>query len=136
MVANTSPIFALTPQIGLATITAANTATDGTGTVNTVFTASTDGSRVDFIKCRALGTNVTSVLRVFLNNGSVNSTATNNSLFTEQVLPATTASNAIEIGPDIVIPLNISLPNGWKINVVLGTAVSGGWKITCLGGNY
>lgn len=136
MPANTNPIFPLTPQIGAATLTTANTATDGTGTVSTLITATVDGTRVDYIKARALGTNVTTVLRVFLNNGGVNTTATNNMLWAEQTLPATTASNSVDIGPDIVIPINLSLPNGWKINVVIGTAVSAGWRVTAVGGNY
>jgi hypothetical protein len=136
MPANTSPIFPLTPVTTWGTLTAANTAVDGTGTVATIFTAGTDGGRVDYIKARALGTNVTTVVRVFINNGSVNSTATNNSLITEAVLPATTASNSTEIGADVVIPLNISIPNGYKINVCIGTAVSAGWQFTAVGGNY
>jgi len=136
MPANTSPIFPLTPVTTWGTLTAANTAVNGTGTVATIFTAGTDGGRVDYIKARALGTNVTTVVRVFINNGSVNSTATNNSLITEAVLPATTASNSTEIGADVVIPLNISIPNGYKINVCIGTAVSAGWQFTAVGGNY
>lgn len=136
MPANFSPIFPLTPQIAFATITAANTATDGTGTVNTIFTAGANGGRVDYIRCRALGTNVATVLRVFINNGSTNATATNNSLFEELTLPITTASNTGETGQDSDIPLNLSLPTGYKINVVLGTAVAAGWKVTAVGGDY
>ena len=136
MPANTSPIFPLTPVTTWGTLTAANTAVNGTGTVATIFTAGTDGGRVDYIKARALGTNVTTVVRVFINNGLVNSTAANNSLITEAVLPATTASNSTEIGADIIIPLNISIPNGYKINVCIGTAVAAGWQFTAVGGNY
>jgi len=136
MPANTSPIFPLTPVTTWGALTAANTAVNGTGTVATLFTAGTDGGRVDYIKARALGTNVTSVVRVFINNGSANSTSTNNSLIAEAVLPATTASNSTEIGADVVIPLNISIPNGFKINVCIGTAVSAGWQFTAVGGNY
>jgi hypothetical protein len=32
--------------------------------------------------------------------------------------------------------LNISIPNGFKINVCIGTAVSAGWQFTAVGGNY
>lgn len=133
---NTKPIFPLVPEVTWATVSAANTATDGTGTVVTVFTAGANGSRVDYLSCSALGTNVTTVMRVFINNGSANSTASNNVLFTEQPLPSTTATNSNLIGPQMITPLNISLPAGFKINVVLGTAVSAGWAIAAVGGDY
>jgi hypothetical protein len=136
MPANTSPVFPLTPVTTWGSLTAANTAVNGTGTVLTVFTAGADGARVDYIKARALGTNVATVVRVFLNNGSANTTAANNSLVMESNLPTTAASNAAEIGPDMVIPLNISIPAGFKVNVCLGTAVSAGWQFTAVGGNY
>jgi hypothetical protein len=135
MPANTSPIFPVTPQIGWTTLTTANTATDGTGTVATIFTATTDGSRVDYLQCTSRGTNVATLLRVFLNNGSTNATATNNALFAELVLPATTASNTADSGA-YQIPLNMSLPNGYKINVVVATTVAAGWNIIAVGGNY
>jgi len=136
MPANTSPIFPVTPQIGWTTLTTVNTATDGTGTVATIFTATTDGSRVDYLRCISLGTNVATLLRVFLNNGSTNATATNNALFYELPLTSTAASNTSQAGSEIDIPLNISLPNGYKINVTIATAVSAGWKVTAVGGNY
>ena len=60
---------------------------DGTGTVTTVFTAGSNGSYVQRIVARPAGTNVASVLRVFINNGSASSTNTNNVLFTEVSLP-------------------------------------------------
>ena len=136
MPANTSPIFPLTPQVAWTTITTANTVTDGTGTVATIFTAGANGGRVDYIRCRALGTNVATVLRVFINNGSTNATATNNALFEELTLPITTASNTGDTGGDFDISLNISLPVGYKINVALATAVAAGWKVIAVGGDY
>lgn len=136
MPANTAPIFPLTPQVNWTTLTTANTATDGTGTVSTIFTATTDGSRVDYIRCVSRGTNVATVLRIFINNGSTNATATNNTLFHEQSLPATTASNTVEAGGEMDIPLNISLPNTYRINVTIGTTVATGWGVTAVGGNY
>lgn len=136
MPANTQPIFPLTPLAAWAVLTAANTGVDGTGTVSTVFTAGTDGGRIDFLKLRARGTNVATVLRVFLNNGGTNATATNNALVAECALPATTGSNAAETGTDITIPLNMTLPGGYKVNVTVGTTVSGGWQVTGLGGSF
>lgn len=136
MPANTAPIFPVTPKITWgAALAAANTAKDGTGVVTTVFTAGANGSRVDYLKSRALGTNVATVLRVFLNNGLTNATPANNVLFMERTIPATTLSETAELG-DVYIPLDVSLPAGYKINIVIGTAVAAGLAPTAVGGDY
>lgn len=114
----------------------ANTAKDGTGTVVTVFTAhATDGSRVDYLKVRAIGSNTATVLRAFINNGSTNATAGNNSLLMERTIPTTTLSEVAELA-DIYIPLDISLPAGYKVNVTIGTTVAAGLAVTAIGGHY
>ena len=137
MAANTSPIFSRTQKAQWANgITAANTAKDGTGTVDTVFTAdATNGSYLQKLIIRPRGANVASVLRVFLNNGSTNATAANNALIAEQALAATTNSETTSIA-GYELPLNLPIPPGYKINVTLGTAVSGGYAVTGIGGDY
>lgn len=135
MAANTTPIFPLIPVISWGTVSAANNVYNGTGTVTTITTAGLDGQRVDYIKARALGTNVATVVRVFVNNGADATVAANNSLFMERTLAATTANAAAETA-DWVIPCNLTLPAGYKLNVVLGTAVAAGWQFTTVSGNY
>jgi hypothetical protein len=137
MAANTLPIYIGAPQVQWgANITAANTATDGTGTVTTIFTAdATDGSRVDMIRIRALGTNVATVLRVFVNNGSTNATAGNNTLIEERTLTATTGTNTAALAP-VDIAINTGLPPGYKLNVTIGTAVSAGYAVSAFAGDY
>ena len=135
MAANTTPIFPLTPKVEWGTITTANNIYDGTGTIVTVFTAGANGGKVDYVKARALGTNVATLVRFFINNGGVNSTATNNVLFMERALAATTASATSETA-DWMIPLNVTLPAGYKINAVLSTTVASGWVFTSIGGDY
>lgn len=137
MTANTSPIFTLTPNITWGPIVAsANTSTDGTGTTNTAFTGGANGSFLQRIKCQATGTNIGTVLRVFLNNGSTSATALNNALIADITLPASTASNSASIGPPIEVPLNIVIPSGYKALYCLGTAVASGWKVAGVGGDY
>lgn len=134
---NTRPIYSRNPDVQWTqSITAANTAKDGTGTVSTIFTAdATNGGRVEKIKIRALGTNVATVLRVFINNGSTNATAANNVLYYEATIAATTLSEVAAL-VDNEIPIGISLPAGYKLNVTLGTAVSAGLSVTAVGGKY
>lgn len=136
MPANTAPIFAQTPNIGFApAITAANTAKDGTGTTDLIFTAGANGSFLQKIRIRPKGTNVASVLRIFLNNGSTPGTASNNMLFDEVGLPATTNSEVAAIVGNEV-QMNMQLPAGWRVYVTLGTAVAGGYAVTGVGGDY
>lgn len=137
MPGNVDPIFSRVGDIQWSTaITAANTAKDGTGTVTTIFTAdATNGGFVQRIRFRATGTNVATVARVFINNGSSNATAANNALYEEITLPATTLS---EVGAlaNAEILLNLPLPPGYRINVTLGTAVAAGYVVTAVGGKY
>ena len=144
MAANLNPIFPITPKVEFGTVATANTAKDGTGTVVTVFTAGTNGAKIDQIKVRALGTNVATVLRFFINNGSANSTATNNTLFHEVTVAATTLSEVaaladndilISKGDNVIVPIPY-LPAGYKINVTIGTTVAAGLAITVHGGDY
>ena len=138
MAANNNPIFTGTPDVqwASAALTAANTAKDGTGTVSTAFTAdATNGGFVSKLVARAIGTNVATVLRVFINNGSTNATAGNNVLFTELTLSATTLSEVAALS-SYEVPLNLALPAGYKINCTIGTAVAAGYMLTVVGGKY
>lgn len=114
----------------------ANTAKDGTGTVLTVFTAdATNGGYVEKISFCSAGTNVATVARIFINNGSSNSTIANNILKAEITLSATTLSE-VSAQPPYVVPLNWILPPGYKLNVTLGTTVSAGYFVSVDGGKY
>jgi hypothetical protein len=141
MPANTNPIFSAKGAIqwNPAILTAANIAKDGTGIVATVFTGNAAGNAsgnfVQKLVARALGTNVATVLRVFINNGAVNSTAANNSLIAEYSLPASTVSE-VAAQPDFVLPLNFVVPAGYKLMCTLGTAVAAGFALTVIGGEY
>lgn len=96
---------------------------------------STNGSFVQKIRFKSLGTNIASVARIYLNNGGVNTTATNNAFIGEISLPATTAS-ATAATIEIDYPLNMALNPGFMIYVGLGTTVAAGWKATAIGGVY
>lgn len=115
-------------------IKTANTAKDGTGIVNTIFTAASNGSVLFKIRFRSAGTNVDSVARIFINNGSTSSTASNNILYDEVSLAATTltetaAQSNVEWGGSLM------LPAGYKILVTIGTTVAAGWRVCGVGGD-
>ncbi len=93
MPANTTPIFTKQGNFTPARIAAANTASDGSGTLVTLVTAVTDGTRVDgvrFINSQATAAaSGAKVLRIFLTDtGGINPR-----LIGEVVMAAATRSN-------------------------------------------
>ena len=137
MAANTSPIFVRAVRnAGISSGTSANTNKDGTGSVVTVFTAdATNGSKIEKVRLTHMGTNVATVVRFFVNNGSSNGTATNNWLVKEVTMAANTnsevaASTAVEVALDLV------LPAGYKLNATIGTAIAAGIMLVAEGGDY
>lgn len=117
---------------------AANDYTGAGANNSLVHTAGADGSRVERLKFTSSGTNVATVARIFVNNGSANTTAANNTLIGEITLPATTASAvAALVSPEFVMPAGaLALNGGFKIYVGLGTAVAAGWTVTPIAGQY
>ena len=135
---NTAPIFSKIARAAWAAITAANTAKDGTGTVAVIMTAdAVEGGFLHKIIVEPAGTNVATVLRVFMNNGLTNATAANNTLIAQIGLPASTLSEtAVATMTPVERVFNIPVPPGHRINVVLSTAVAAGWHVTAISGDY
>ena len=145
MAANTAPIYSIKGSVqsdnstGMAPTltTAAADYTGATATNNKQVWAAdaTNGGFIQKIRFKAIGTNTASVGRIFINNGSANTTATNNTFIGEVSLPATTATNTAATA-DIDYPMNMALPAGFKIYVGLATTVAAGWTVTGIGGSY
>lgn len=145
MAQNINPIYTLTGVVAFAQtdgdggaagpLKTANAAKDGTGTVLSVATGNTNGTYIDRIIARPVGTNTASVLRVFVNIGATNATIGNNCLIAELALPATTLTE-VAAQPDYVLSLGLVLPSGYKILVTLGTTVAAGYVIGVIAGDY
>ena len=148
MPANTAPRYTIigdfssdsaTAMAPTFTTAAANyTGVDGTNN-RIVFTASANGSRLVGLHFAAIGTNTQSVARIYINNGSVNTTAANNSYVGALTLPATAASNTVaEASADFYFPGGYAdLPASWRVYVGLATTVAAGWVCTpILGGEF
>lgn len=137
MAANTTPIFLKAPNVQyITTGVNANTAIDGTGTVATVFTAdATNGSKIENVSLYHLGTNVATVVRFFVNNGSSNTTAGNNALVYEVTMAANTLSQTAASVP-MTWAANLYLKPGYKLNVTIGTAIAAGIMVFAQGGDY
>ena len=136
---NNQPIFSRIGDIqwSSTSVSSANTTKDlTTGTTYSVFTAdSTNGGYVQRIRFRPLGTNAATVARIWINNGSVTSTAANNILFDEVSLAASTISETSATSLT-ELPLNFALPASYKIFITLGVTASAGYAVSVIGGKY
>jgi len=144
MPANTSPIYSGVGQIestatyGTNFMNAANTALDANAAnAYIIASASISGSFIQRVRLKASGSTSLTVARIFINNGGVTGSATNNFLFDEITLPATTTSNTAATAV-YEVPLNVALPPGYRILATLAVAQSttGGWTATAIGGSY
>ena len=138
MAAATAPIFPRTADIQMIeAVLAANTTKDLTaGTSYLIFTAdATEGSYLERINVQPKGTNIATVMRIWLNNGATTGTASNNHYLKDFTLPATTNSETAAIG-GAELPINIALPATWRVYATLGTAVAGGFAVSGIGGKF
>ena len=147
---NVQPRFTLNSNIGSCTPTAANTSSEGGGTIGggsptifVAFTAGTNGSFVDYIRFMATASTPTSmgatVGRVFVSSVSSGSTTSATAFCVgEVVLNAATADNASSANTGIDFPLGFPLPAGWTILVTNHSAPSANtqWQCTVFGGDY
>jgi hypothetical protein len=132
MAVSKAPIFSNAGSIqGLAAaLLVANTAVDGTGTLNTVFTAPADGAFVQYIKATPLGTTGgATVLRLFNFDGAVNR------LWKEMTIPAVVISQVAAL-PEFVMPLNVALKGGDILKVTIGTTITAGLMVVGVGGSF
>jgi len=160
MAVTSTPIFAQTPNVGalnavLSTAMTNTKAFDGTETAGTamvlVFTAGSNGARVDQVMCRlastngatASGTSSATVVRFWANNGSANTTAGNNIFIGEVAIPATAVTalgtSALTTYP-LTLPLNgLNLPASYRIYAGTTVAAGGtniGIAVSAFGGDY
>jgi hypothetical protein len=143
MAANTIPIYSKAGQISWSPlIQTANTAKDGTGSAVVIFTAGVEGARVERVRVKAAGTNVATVLRIFINNGSNAEVAANNILYTEATIAATTLSEVATLAltefPNTTdtTAFPMVLPAGYKLLVTIGTSVAAGLYVSAVGSSY
>jgi hypothetical protein len=113
--ANTSPIFALTPEASLVTVTAATTDRTGATTTNLVnlLTASTSGTKITQIGAKVAGNNVATLVLIFITDTS----GLNPKLFDEIPLPAVTASNTATSQRQVNVYSDLQLKAGQIVKV-------------------
>jgi hypothetical protein len=145
MPANTSPIYSITGAVdsvasnnsGLVVGPTANTALDGSGTLYKAFTAGSNGSYVQKIRFRPVGSPAATVARVFISSSTTTS-ATATWLYDEITLPAVTQSQTAASSV-FELPLNFALDASYLLYVTFGTSTGStgtGYSVVVVGGDY
>jgi len=133
MAANTTPIFVITPHLGMVRISTANTNRDGTGTLGDVLTATTFGTRIDRIVIEATGTTTAGMIRLIIYDG-----VSASRLWKEINVSAITPSGTVQAftatisSPD-QNPLLV-LPAGYVLRA--GTQAAETFDVIAHGGDY
>ena len=134
MPANVNPIFTLTPVVGMANIATANTNRDGTGTLGTVVTGTTNGTRIDRVVVQATVTTAAGVVTLFVYDG-VSVTELWQEVLVNAVTPSATATafRYVISSPDPTAPLLV-LPNNYALRA--GTTIAQSMNVIAQGGAY
>lgn len=145
MAKTATPIFTQTPKLGFVKLTGTDVTADGTGAnVKLLFTAgATDGSYLTNLICMPISTSgststSTTVIRIYLNNGSTPATSTNNQLIREVSIGYMTVSQTSTAGAKYVpIPISMQIPAGYAVYVsCTALAANTQWNITSVHGDY
>jgi len=121
--ANTNPIFALTPDVPIVTVTAATTDRTGATTTNLVnlLTATSSGTKITQIGAKVAGNNVATLVLIFITDTA----GANPKLFDEIALPAVTAGNTTTSQRQVNVYSDLQLKAGQVVKVG-ATVISGG----------
>lgn len=134
MPANTSPIFALTPELSFATVTSATTDRTGATMTNTVtlLTAQTNGTKITQIGAKVAGSNSATAVLIFISDSS----GANFKIFDEIGLTAVTASTTVTSQRAVTSYSDLQLKAGQVVKVGITVAVSDGVNVFAVKGDY
>ena len=126
-----SPAFISTPRIGRVSLSTANTATDGTGTINDLITGVSAGTRVLSINVQGTATTVAALVNIFLWDG------TQWDLFDQITISATTGSNTAKAYRLVTAYTDLVLPSAsYKLGATITVQpTSGTVRVTAFGGD-
>ena len=112
----TTAQYASTVQNAQAQISTANTNRNGTGTIATVMTGATNGTRIDDISIVATGTTTAGVVRLFISDG------TNVRLWQEILVSAITPSTTVQVWSYTLLNQALLLESGWSLQASTNNA--------------
>jgi len=126
-----SPAFISTPRIGRVSLSTANTATDGTGTINDLIVGASAGTRILSVNVQGTATTVAALVNLFLYDG------TNYDLFDQFTISATTGSNTVKGYRLVTAYTDLVLPSAtWKLGATITVApTTGTVRVAAFGGD-
>jgi hypothetical protein len=128
-----TPAFTTTPRIGRASVSTANTARDGTGTIVDVITGASTGTKIVEVVIKSSAQPAASVVTLFLTDG----TAT---YILDEVALGTPAAGSTTVASyrSTVLYQNLVLPNAsWKLQAAVTVApTSGVINVVAFGGDF
>lgn len=132
MAANVNPIFGLVPVAKTAQISTANTNRDGTGTLGSVVTGGTNGTRVDRVVIQATVTTTAGMVRLFVDD------TVNIRLIAEVSITAATPSGTVQAFRSEQVRTDglayLDLPSGYILKA--GTHNAETFNVTAYGADY
>lgn len=149
MPANTNPIFTLTPTVGAASVTAANTRSDGNGTIGTdiykVYTAGANGAFFNSVRLAPTASVAATALaattfRFYLCSIGSGATTPGTNVWQigEMAAAAQTADQTTVATYFLEFPLNRAIPANYTILVSMHIVANANtaWHATGWGGDY
>jgi len=113
-----TPQFASSPRLGVGLVSTANTNTNGSGTLVTVMSAGSSGTKVNEILVQASSTVTAGMVRIFVFDG------TTNYLFDEFPVAATIPSSSSSAYRLYKVYDNLVLPSGYSLRASTSNAES------------
>ena len=126
-----SPAFISAPRIGRLSLSTANTATDGTGTINDLIVGVAAGTRVLSVNVQGTATTVAALVNLFLWDG------TQWDLFDQVTISATTGSNTVKGYRLVTAYTDLVLPSAsYKLGATISVApTTGTVRVAAFGGD-
>ena len=126
-----SPSFISTPRIGRLSLSTANTATDGTGTINDLIVGASAGTRVLSVNVQGTATTVAALVNLFLWDG------TQWDLYDQVTITATTGSNTVKGYRLVTAYTDLVLPSAsYKLGATITVApTTGTVRVSAWGGD-
>lgn len=128
---STTPNYINAPRIGRCSLSTANTATDGTGTITDLIIGGSSGTRILSINVQGTATTVSSLVNLFLYDG------TNWDLFDQITISVTTGSNTAKAYRLATAYTDLVLPSAtWKLGATITVApTTGTVRVSAWGGD-
>jgi hypothetical protein len=132
--ANVKPIFPLTPETAIVTVSAATTDRTGATTANLVdlLTATTSGTKVTQIGAKVAGSNIGTLVLIFITDTN----GLNPKLFDEISLETVNADTLTTSQRQVTTYADLQLKQGQKIQVGLTVAITDGVNIFASKGDF